>query len=93
MANRLKITLTKSPIGYKHDQRETVHGLGLRKMWSSVIKEDTPSIRGMVNKVRHLVTVEPVADEEEGAEKGSEADTKADTEADTEADTKGGDEA
>lgn len=53
----LKITLTKSPIGYAKDQRATVTALGLRKMGHSVIQQDTPPIRGMVHKVRHLVTV------------------------------------
>lgn len=69
---RLKITLTKSPIGYSQDQRDTVRILGLRRLRSTVIHADHPSIRGMVRKVRHLVTVEEIPDEtEEGGEKGA----------------------
>ncbi len=58
MANTIRITLTKSPIGYEKSQRATVNALGLRKMHQTVEQEDTPVIRGMVNKVSHLVTVE-----------------------------------
>jgi large subunit ribosomal protein L30 len=57
--------LVKSPIGYAHDQKATVRALGLRKMWQTVTKDDTPGIRGMVHKVRHLVRVEPVEDKED----------------------------
>ena len=60
MPNRLRITLVKSPIGYHHEQKETVKALGLGKMWRTVEKDDTPDIRGMVHKVRHLVSVEAV---------------------------------
>ena len=52
---QIKITLTKSPIG-----RKTVVALGLGKLNSSVVKEDNAAIRGMVNAVSHLVTVEDV---------------------------------
>ncbi len=58
MANKIRITLTKSPIGYEKSQKATVKALGLRKMHQTVEQEDTPVIRGMVNKVSHLVTVE-----------------------------------
>lgn len=58
MPKRIRITLTKSPIGYEKSQRATVNALGLRKMHQTVEQEDTPVIRGMVNKVSHLVTVE-----------------------------------
>ncbi|MBX5467841.1 MAG: 50S ribosomal protein L30 [Firmicutes bacterium] len=61
---KIRVTLVKSPIGYAQDQRVTVRMLGLRKMWSSAVHEDTPSIRGMVHKVRHLVRVEAVPEEE-----------------------------
>jgi large subunit ribosomal protein L30 len=61
---KIRITLVKSPIGYSEDQKATVRRLGLRKMWSSVEQEDTPSIRGMVHKIRHLVRVEPIGEEE-----------------------------
>lgn len=58
MAKKLRITLVKSPIGYAHDQRDTVKRLGLNKMWHFVEHDDTPGIRGMAFKVRHLVRVE-----------------------------------
>ena len=57
---KLKITLTRSLIGYKQDQRATVRALGLGKIGTSVVQEDNPTIRGMVHKVRHLVKVEEV---------------------------------
>ena len=60
MAKKLKITLVKSPIGYSYDQKDTVKRLGLRRMHQSVIKEDVPQIRGMIRKVRHLVSVEEI---------------------------------
>ena len=62
---KIKITLTKSPIGYNKKQRATAEAVGLRKMQSSVIQEDTPDIMGKVRSIAHLVTVEPA----EGADK------------------------
>lgn len=59
---KLKITLTRSLIGRPEDQRATVKALGLRKMHSFTVQEDTPAIKGMVRKVEHLVTVEEVQD-------------------------------
>lgn len=56
----LRVTLTKSPIGYSYKQKRTVQALGLRKMNQSVEQKDTPVIRGMIAKVEHLVTVEEV---------------------------------
>jgi large subunit ribosomal protein L30 len=61
---KLRITYTKSAIGYSVDQKATIKSIGLRKLNSSVVREDTPSIRGMVFKVRHLVTVEEIAEGE-----------------------------
>ena len=55
---KLKITLIKSPIGYKKDIRETVHALGLKKMHQTVIKEDNATIRGMIKKVQFMLNVE-----------------------------------
>ncbi len=55
---QIKVTLTRSLIGRPEDQRATVRALGLKKMHSSAIKNDTPVIRGMIRKVEHLVTVE-----------------------------------
>jgi large subunit ribosomal protein L30 len=60
---RLKITLVRSVIGRPHDQGRTVRSLGLSKLHQSVIRPDEPSIRGMVNKISHLVEVEEVAAE------------------------------
>lgn len=57
MANKLEITLKKSLIGRTEGQRETVKALGLRKLHQTVEHEDNASIRGMVNKVSHLVSV------------------------------------
>jgi large subunit ribosomal protein L30 len=54
----LRVTQVRSPIGRQKDQRATLIGLGLNKMNRSRILEDTPSVRGMIDKVRHLVTVE-----------------------------------
>ena len=59
---QLKITYTKSSIGYAQDQKATIKSLGLRKLNQSVIHNDTPAIRGMAFKVRHLVTVEEIDD-------------------------------
>ena len=55
---KIKITLTKSPIGYAETQRKTLQALGLGKMGSVVIHEDTPSVQGMIHKCAHLLTVE-----------------------------------
>lgn len=52
---KLQITLKKSPIGRPEDQRVTVRTLGLRKLNQTVVHNDTPQIRGMINKVSHLV--------------------------------------
>ncbi|MCL2852519.1 MAG: 50S ribosomal protein L30 [Defluviitaleaceae bacterium] len=54
----LKITLVKSKIGVKPKHARTIQALGLRKLNSSVTQNDNPAIRGMINQVRHLVTVE-----------------------------------
>ncbi|MBQ8919716.1 MAG: 50S ribosomal protein L30 [Acidaminococcaceae bacterium] len=60
MMKKLKITLTRSLIGNKKDQRATVRALGLGKIGTSVVQEDNPTIRGMIHKVEHLVKVEEV---------------------------------
>lgn len=57
---RVKVTQIKSPIARRHDQRETLIGLGLNKLNRSRELEDTPSIRGMINKVSHLVRVDEI---------------------------------
>ncbi|MBI5007918.1 MAG: 50S ribosomal protein L30 [Nitrosomonadales bacterium] len=54
----LKVTLVKSPIGTKESHRASVRGLGLRRMHHTVEVEDTPAVRGMINKVYYLVKCE-----------------------------------
>ncbi len=58
--NKLRITLVKSPIGAIPEQRKTVEALGLRKMHMTVEQPDNEAIRGMINRVRHLVEVEEI---------------------------------
>jgi large subunit ribosomal protein L30 len=57
----IRITLVRSLIGYPRNQRETARGLGLRKINSTVVRSDCPEIRGMVNKISHLVKVEEIS--------------------------------
>ena len=58
MANsKITVMQVQSPIGRKSDQRKTLIGLGLNKLNRTSILEDTPSIRGMVDKVKHLVRI------------------------------------
>lgn len=57
---KLKVTLKRSVIGSTKEQRDTVIGLGLRKINHSKTLENTPAIRGMIKKVLHLVQVEEV---------------------------------
>jgi large subunit ribosomal protein L30 len=57
---KLRITWTKSAIGYAKDQKETIRVLGLKRLGQSVEQNDTASVRGMIHKVRHLVAVEEV---------------------------------
>jgi large subunit ribosomal protein L30 len=57
---KLKITQVKSGIGYQQDQKDTLRSLGLKRMHDTVVKEDRPEIRGMINAVPHLVKVEEV---------------------------------
>ena len=54
----LKVTLLRSPIGFKHNQGTVVKALGLRRIRHTVELKDTPAVRGMIHKVRHLVEVE-----------------------------------
>jgi large subunit ribosomal protein L30 len=56
-AGTVKIKMIGSVIGCPDDQRATVRGLGLRRLHHVVEREDTPAVRGMINKVPHLVTV------------------------------------
>jgi large subunit ribosomal protein L30 len=57
---QLKVTQLKSGIGGKQNQRDTLRSLGLKRIGDTVIKEDRPEFRGMVDTVRHLVSVEEV---------------------------------
>lgn len=57
---RLKITQSKSYIGSKQNHRDTLRTLGLKRLNDSVLRDDSPQVRGMVRTVRHLVTVEEV---------------------------------
>jgi large subunit ribosomal protein L30 len=55
---KLKVTLVKSTIGFNKTQAKTVEGMGLRRISHTVELPDTPETRGMIHKVRHLVTVQ-----------------------------------
>ena len=59
----LNITWVKSAIGYSKDQKRTIKALGLRRLNRCVTHQDSDSLRGMINKVRHLVRVEEKTDE------------------------------
>ena len=59
---KLNITLVKSGIGYAQDQKRTLKALGLRRLNQQVVHDDSGSIRGMINKVRHLVKVEEASE-------------------------------
>jgi large subunit ribosomal protein L30 len=58
VAATLKITWKKSAIGYKEDQKRTIRALGLRRLGQTVVHGDSPSVRGMIRKVKHLLAVE-----------------------------------
>ena len=62
MSDRLKITYIKSSIGRNYHQKKTIKALGLRRLHHSRIVEDTPSVRGMIDKVSHLLAIEPDTD-------------------------------
>jgi large subunit ribosomal protein L30 len=59
---KLRITLVRSAIGYSVPHKETVRALGLRRLHQTVIHEDTPTLRGMLSKVNHLVKIEEQVD-------------------------------
>lgn len=67
MAGKLKITQIKSAIGYTKKQKQMVRALGIKKLYQSVEQRDTPQIRGMIEKVKHLLKVE-VENPAEGGE-------------------------
>lgn len=62
--NKLRITWNKSAIGYREDQRATLKALGFHRLNQTVEHSDSPSIRGMIEKVKHLVRVEEIAEGE-----------------------------
>lgn len=61
--NKLRITWVKSSIGYSRRQKGTIRALGLRNLGDIVEQDDTPVIRGMIDKVNHLLQVEEVKQE------------------------------
>jgi large subunit ribosomal protein L30 len=56
----LRITLTRSPIGYSQRHKATIRALGLHRLHQTVEQTDTPALRGMISKVNHLVEVEEI---------------------------------
>ncbi|KWX04605.1 50S ribosomal protein L30 [Hydrogenibacillus schlegelii] len=70
---KIVVTLKRSPIGRPEDQKRTVRALGLRKLHQSVVHDDTPSIRGMIAKVAHLVEVRPAEAATAEAAKGGQS--------------------
>jgi large subunit ribosomal protein L30 len=59
---KLRIKWVKSTIGYAKDQRATIQSLGFRKLQQTIEREDHPTVRGMIHKVKHLVQVEEMAE-------------------------------
>ena len=59
----VQVTLRKSAIGYKQDQKDTIRKLGLKRLHQTVVHEDSPSLRGMLTKVQHLVDVQEASQE------------------------------
>lgn len=58
MADQIKVKLVKSGIGFPKDQRDTIKGLGLKKLQQTRVLNDTPAVRGMIKKINHLVEFE-----------------------------------
>ncbi|HUU54834.1 MAG TPA: 50S ribosomal protein L30 [Armatimonadota bacterium] len=63
--SRLRITLRRSLIGHPKSQKDTARALGLGRVGRTVVRSDTPAIRGMVNTVSHLVTLEQLDEDED----------------------------
>ncbi len=59
----LQVTWRRSAIGYKQDQKDTIRKLGLRRLNQTVVLQDSPSLRGMLDKVQHLVDVQEASQE------------------------------
>jgi large subunit ribosomal protein L30 len=85
---RIRLTLTRSLIGRPADQRGTVRALGLGRMNSSAVHDDTPSIRGMVRKVRHLIRVEAAPVEVGATAAATGSDSAPEPEADRQEESK-----
>ncbi|MBI4553041.1 MAG: 50S ribosomal protein L30 [Candidatus Latescibacteria bacterium] len=66
MGVRVKVTQRRSAIGRERRQRETLRALGIHRMHQSVVHEDTPQIRGMIFRVKHLVEVEKIEEHKAG---------------------------
>ncbi len=60
---KLYITWVKSDIGYPEDQRQTIRALGFRRLGQTIVQEDSPPLRGMIKKVKHLVKVRVIENE------------------------------
>jgi large subunit ribosomal protein L30 len=60
LGEKLKVTQIRSTIGRVKKQKETIRALGIKKLYQSVVHKDTPQIRGMIEKVKHLVEVEEI---------------------------------
>ena len=58
----IRITYVKSASGYTNDQEQTIRSLGLNRLHQTIEKPDTPDVRGMINKISHLVEIESGAD-------------------------------
>jgi len=71
--SHLKVTLARGLAGSKQNQRLSVKGLGLRRRHHTVVVEDTPAIRGMINKVKHLVVVEEASAEDVAGQAAAKA--------------------
>jgi large subunit ribosomal protein L30 len=69
---KLRITYSKSAIGYTERQKATVKALGFKRLYETIEREDSPAIRGMINKISHLVTVEEVEAEKKSRSKKGE---------------------
>jgi large subunit ribosomal protein L30 len=67
--SKLRITYSKSAIGYTERQKATVKALGFKRLYETIEHEDTPAIRGMINKISHLLTVEEVETEKKRSSK------------------------
>jgi len=67
VSGKVKVRLSRSTIGRPKDQKATAWALGLRRLGRVVVHEDTPQIRGMIRKIRHLVQVEEMSESKEEA--------------------------